>query len=180
MRVLKLFSILIFIAALSSMVYRFSDKERTLTIQCTVRGAVTRTMGENVADFGWLLEPYNMDLFCFKKTSIDRINMISSKREDVYVNYASSFSYFDVQNVPRMSKKVLPLYLRKRIDDMGIMKEREDFFIRYRVVEETEEILKVAYFTAPRREKERAFQALQSRFQILKLFTLKMCAIMCV
>ena len=108
---------------------------------------------------------------------IDRINMISSKREDVYVNYASSFSYFDVQNVPRMSKKVLPLYLRKRIDDMGIMKEREDFFIKYRVVEETEEILKVAYFTAPRREKEKIFQALQSRFQILKLFTLKMCAI---
>ena len=139
MRVLKLFSILIFIAALSSMVYSkelkkeitvrvvksnlfyterttfdregfdreknsylkdrgsyrlmvmdrfkkrylkesplraggwkdvmFSDKERTLTIQCTVRGAVTRTMGENVADFGWLLEPYSMDLFCFKKTS---------------------------------------------------------------------------------------------------------------
>jgi hypothetical protein len=47
----------------------FCDEKQTLTIQCTVRGAVTETIGENVADFEWLLEPYSMDLFCFKKTS---------------------------------------------------------------------------------------------------------------
>lgn len=47
----------------------FCDEKQTLIIRCTVRGAVTKTIGENVADFGWLLEPYNMNLFCFKKTS---------------------------------------------------------------------------------------------------------------
>jgi len=47
----------------------FLDKDQILKIQCTVRGAITKTIGENVADFEWLLEPYNIDLFYFKKTS---------------------------------------------------------------------------------------------------------------
>lgn len=114
-----------------------------------------------------------------KTYPIDRINMISSEKEDVYINYAGSFSYFDVQNVPRTSKRVLPLYLRKRIDEMGIMKEREDFFINYKIVEETEGFLKLAYFAALREEKEKILHALQSNFQMLKLFTLEVCAVAC-
>jgi len=114
-----------------------------------------------------------------KTYPIDRINMISSKKEDVYINYAGSFSYFDVQNVPRTSKRVLPFYLRKKIDEMGIMKEREDFFINYKIVEETEGFLKLAYFAAPQEEKEKILHALQSNFQMLKLFTLEVCAVAC-
>ncbi|MCK4278792.1 MAG: hypothetical protein KAW82_06375 [Desulfurellaceae bacterium] len=114
-----------------------------------------------------------------KTYPIDRINMISSEKEDVYINYAGSFSYFDVQNVPRTSKRVLPLYLRKRIDEMGIMKEKEDFFINYKIVEETEGFLKLAYFAALREEKEKILHALQSNFQMLKLFTLEVCAVAC-
>jgi len=112
-----------------------------------------------------------------KTYPLDKLDTIFSKKEDVYVNYSSSFSYFDIQNVPKASKKVLPFYLRRKIDDMGIMKEREDFFINYRIIEETGEILKLAYFAALRKEKEKIFHALQSKFRILKLFTLKMCAV---